>query len=95
MHALTTDRLNGRAAARELSTPEHRPLPDPRRWWLLQARACLATARYWRGRFGGPMHDSALAWYLEALVRAERYHRWAHELAPALRQVDEQLEGVS
>lgn len=87
---------HARDAAHVAATPERRTaLRNPRAWWLAQARWWLAQARVWRERFGADDHDAALGWYLHALLEADRYRRWAHELAPALRQVDALLAEAS
>lgn len=89
--------LNARTPARELSTAEHRARSrvEPRAFWLAQCRMWLEQARFWSERFGGDDHDAALGWYLHALLEADRYRRWARELAPALRPVRDLLEAAS
>lgn len=69
--------LSARAGER---TPEDTERHRQRRaFWLTQARARLRSAREWRQRFGGFMHSVAFFWYLEDLLRADMYRRWAHE----------------
>ena len=51
------------------------------RWfWLAEARASLRVAKYWKARFGGPLHESALLWHLEAVAGAQRFRVWAREM---------------
>lgn len=91
MHALSTAPLITRSAA----PMARRSVVEPRKFWLVQARFWLRQARMWSEQLGGPEHAIAAHWYLDAPLRAERYQRWAHELAPALVDVDALLEGVS
>lgn len=78
----TGEVLNTRDAHRASARTEHTRVA--RAFWIRQARRSLQTARDWRCNFGGPLHHLALTWYLEALLDADRYRRWAHELGGAL-----------
>lgn len=70
--------LNARDASPAVNRTEHARLA--RRFWLGEARRSIRFARGWRQRFGGPLHATALGFYLESLLDAETYRSWARDV---------------